>query len=314
MEPIIPQVDKKLVKQELNESTFLRYTSKANNELYVIDNQVAPNALREVARLREITFRDANAGTGKALDLQDFDLYDKACKNLILWDPDHEEIIGGYRFTDWGQVAFEADGQPKVNTSHLFTFTPEFIQGPFSTTIEMARAWVRPDYRTREMGLKSLYALDNLWDGLGGIVATHPKIKYLAGKVSLFKTQPKKSRNAIIYFMQKFLNGGQSMLAKNPEIISPEEAAYYDSIFTASTMMDNYRLLQSFVKSCGDAIPPMVNMYINLSPTMKTFGCVCDPDFGEVYDMFILITLEDVYQERYGRYIQSYFDCCTYQK
>lgn len=314
MEPLIQPIDKALIRKELNSATFLRYTAKANNEIHIITPESAPNTLRELGRLREFTFREANAGTGKEVDLDHFDLEDKACQQLMVWDPENEDIIGGYRFTKWAQASFKEDGQPWVNTAHIFHFTPEFIQGPFADVIEMARAWVQPKYRSREMGRKSLYALDNLWDGIGGLIAKHPEVKYLAGKVSLFVNQPEKSRNAVIYFMDKYLSGGKSVVPKRPEIISPEDKKEYDTIFTQDDAIENYKLLAKYVKSHQDSIPPMINMYFNLSPTMQTFGTVCDPDFGEVYDTFMMITLDDVYPDKKDRYVNPYFEMNTYKE
>lgn len=307
MKPIIDPIDRQLIKAELNENTFLRYTQKAGNEIYIIGPKSAPNTLRELGRIREFTFRDAGAGSGKEVDLDHFDLEDPACSQIIVWDPDNEEIIGGYRFTRWAKATFHPNGQPYVNTEHLFSFSEKFIKEYMPYTIEMARAFVQPKYQSREMGRKSLYALDNIWDGIGGLVASNPDVKYLAGKVSVYKTSPEMSRKAMLYFLEKFYGDREHMLVgKNAETFTDSERKFFDDMFVAQTEKDNYKILNNYVKSLGDSIPPLIHSYIELSSSMKTFGTVLDPDFGDVYDTAMIITLADVYENKRKRYIDSF--------
>ena len=120
--PIIPPVDVELLKQELNENTFLRTTNRGNNELYVVNNETAPNVLREIGRLREVSFRAVGGGSATECDLDHFDLEDKACFQLVVWNPEADEIIGGYRFTRWKMASFFENGQPYVNTQSSSCF------------------------------------------------------------------------------------------------------------------------------------------------------------------------------------------------
>ena len=139
--PIIEPVDVALLKSELNEKTFLRNTNRGNNEIYVVNNECAPNVLKEIGRLREVSFRAVGGGSGTACDLDHFDLDDKACFQLVVWNPEADEIIGGYRFTRWSMASFHENGQPYVNTEHLFDFSQKFIDEYFPYCIEMARAF-----------------------------------------------------------------------------------------------------------------------------------------------------------------------------
>lgn len=308
MTPIIDPVDRELLKKELTKETFLRKTNNANNEIYILNAQTGPNVLREIGRLREISFRSVDGGSGKDCDLDHFDLEDKACYQLIVWDPEHEEIVGGYRFTRWAEASFHENGQPWVNTEHLFDFSEKFLKEYFPYCIEMARAFVQPKYQGREMGRKSLFALDNIWDGIGGLVATSPDVKYLAGKVTVYKSSPEKSRKAILYYLHKFYGDKEGLLtSKRPETYTPQEVEEYERLFSADTAKENYKILNTYVKSFGDAIPPLIHSYIELSSSLKTFGTTFDPDFGDVYDTAMMITLADVYEPKRQRYIESYF-------
>ena len=306
--PIIDPIDVALLKSELNEKTFLRHTNRGNNDIYVVNNENAPNVLKEIGRLREVSFRAVGGGSGTPCDLDHFDLEDKACFQLVVWNPEADEIIGGYRFTRWSMASFHENGQPYVNTEHLFDFSQKFIDEYFPYCIEMARAFVQPKYQSAQMGRKALFALDNLWDGIGGLVATDPSVKYLSGKVTIYSSSPELSRKAMIYYLDKSFGDREGLItSKNPELWTEEQAAMFDEMFTGANYKENYQILNNYVKSMGDTIPPLIHSYIGLSPTMKTFGTTLDPDFGDCYDTAMIITIADVYKEKYDRYIASFF-------
>lgn len=305
--PIIDPVDVRLLKKELNKDTFLRNTNRGNNEIYIVNNETAPNVLREIGRLREVSFRAVGGGSGTECDLDHFDLEDKACFQLVVWNPEDDEIIGGYRFTRWKMASFHENGQPYVNTEHLFDFSQKFLDEYFPYCVEMARAFVQPKYQSAQAGRKALFALDNLWDGIGGIVATDPTVKYLSGKVTIYSSSPDMSRKAMIYYLDKHFGDREGLLtSKRPETCTPEEAEYFEAMFTGANYKDDYLILNTYVKSFGDVIPPLIHSYIGLSETMKTFGTTFDPDFGDCYDTAMLITISDIYKEKYDRYIESY--------
>lgn len=307
MIPIIDSVDVQLLKSELNEKTFLRSTNRGNNEIYVVNNENAPNVLREIGRLREVSFRAVGGGSGKDCDLDHFDLEDKACYQLVVWNPEADEIIGGYRFTRWSMASFHENGQPYVNTEHLFDFSQEFIAKYFPYCIEMARAFVQPKYQSAQAGRKALFALDNLWDGIGGLVASDPSVKYLAGKVTIYSSSPEISRKAMIYYLDMCFGDRKGLItSKNPETCTPEQEKMFKEMFTGATYKENYQILNNFVKSLDDTIPPLIHSYIGLSPTMKTFGTTFDPDFGDCYDTAMMITIDDIYEDKFDRYVASY--------
>ena len=307
--PIIDPVDVQLLKKELNKDTFLRYTNRGNNEIYVVNNETAPNVLREVGRLREVSFRAVGGGSGTECDLDHFDLEDKACFQLVVWNPEDDEIIGGYRFTRWKMASFHENGQPYVNTEHLFDFSQKFLDEYFPYCIEMARAFVQPKYQSAQAGRKALFALDNLWDGIGGIVASDPSVKYLSGKVTIYSSSPDMSRKAMIYYLDKHFGDREGLItSKRPETCTAEEAEYFEEMFNGASYKENYLILNNYVKSLGDTIPPLIHSYIGLSSTMKTFGTTFDPDFGDCDDTAMPITVADIYDDKFSLYIDSYSD------
>jgi hypothetical protein len=304
--PIIEPIDVALLKSELNEKTFIRATIRGNNEIYVFNNETAPNVLKEIGRLREVAFRAVGGGSGTPCDLDHFDLEDKACFQLVVWNPEADEIIGGYRFTKWALASFHENGQPYVNTEHLFDFSQKFLDEYFPYCLEMARAFVQPKYQSAQMGRKALFALDNLWDGIGAIVASDPSVRYLAGKVTIYSSSSELSRKAMVYYLDKFFGDREGLItSKNPERWTAEQAEMFDEMLTGATVKENYQILNNFVKSLGDTIPPLIHSYIGLSDTMKTFGTTFDPDFGDCYDTAMMITIADIYPEKFSRYIEG---------
>lgn len=140
---IIEPVSVELLKSELTPERFLRTTNKAGNEIYVVTGAEAPNVMREIGRLREIAFRAAGGGTGKEYDIDEYDTMEPPCRQLIVWDPAEEAILGGYRFITGNDIRFNSDGSPRIATSHMFEFSKEFIDNYLPYTIELGRSFVR---------------------------------------------------------------------------------------------------------------------------------------------------------------------------
>ena len=127
MEEIIAPISKEVLKSELSEDKRLRFTNKSHNEIYVITAQDSPNVMREIGRLREIAFRAAGGGTGKSMDIDEYDTMEDPYKQLIVWNPEAEEILGGYRYLLGDEVKFDESGKPILATSHMFNFSEDFI-------------------------------------------------------------------------------------------------------------------------------------------------------------------------------------------
>ncbi len=310
MRPIIPPIDKKALKKELTPDKFLRPTNKAHNEIYIVTAHDSPNVMLEIGRLREVSFRSWGGGTGNDLDIDDYDCLDKPYYQLIVWNPQGEEIVGGYRFLPGYDATFDAGGQPLLAMGHLFSFSDTFIREYLPYTVELGRAFIQPNYQTAKMGTKSLFSLDNLWDGLGALIHEVKNARYFVGKVNIYEQYSAYARELLYEYMERFFPDPERLVVPKQPI--PRNPAVRE---TASRIFDpmqdahaNYKTLQRAVRGVGETIPPMFNAYIGLSDTMRTFGTTTDPDFGHTFETGIMITMADLFEAKRKRYIDPYLD------
>lgn len=305
-EPIIPAVDAELIKSELTPERFLRKTNKGGNEIYVTDAHTAPNIMREIGRLREIAFRCAGGGTGKACDIDRYDTMQPPCRQLIVWDPDAELILGGYRFIVGENICVEPNGLPRIATAHMFDFSPRFMSEFLQDTIELGRSFVRLEYQSSKAGAKALYALDNLWDGLGALTVEYPGIKHLFGKVTMYPTYNRECRDMILYFFNKHFPDPDRLVWPRQPLKVDIDTAVMESIFTGATFNDDYRILNAKIREHGFNIPPLINAYMSLSPTMRVFGTAVNDEFGDVEETGIFMSISEIREEKKRRHIDTY--------
>ena len=307
MEKIIDPIDRKLLKAELTPERRLRHTNKSNNDIYIVTWQDSPNVLKEIGRLREIAFRVAGGGTGKSLDLDYFDMCEHPYKQLIVWNPEDEEIIGGYRYLPGNEVKIDDKGQPILATSHMFHFSDEFMNNYMQQTIELGRSFVTLEYQnTRRTAAKSLFALDNLWDGLGALTVVMPNLKYFFGKMTMYPSFNKMARDMILYFLQKhFYDKDHLVTPLNPIQLATDENQLKE-LFKETAFKADYRILNGAVRELGFNIPPLVNAYMGLSPTMRVFGTAINESFGNVEETGILIAVDEILAEKRVRHIDSF--------
>ena len=292
---IIDPIDPQVVENELHQARFLRDSNKGNTQIYVVDGRKSPNVMREIGRLREIAFRAAGGGTGKDCDIDEFDLMDPPCLQLVVWDPETRLILGGYRFITGDNIRFSEPLVPRIATSHMFRFSEKFIRDYLPLTIELGRSFVRLEYQSTRAGSKALYALDNLWDGLGALTVEYPEMRYLFGKVTMYPSYSKECRNMILYFLRPI---------KALDTHTDNEAMA--AIFTADCFKEDYKILNTHVREHGLNIPPLVNAYMSLSPTMRMFGTAINDEFGDVEESGIFFAIDEIFEEKKARHIASY--------
>lgn len=305
-EEIIQPVDKALLKSELTAERQLRMTNKSNNEIYVITAQNAPNVMKEIGRLREMAFRTAGGGTGKAMDIDEFDTMENGCKQLIVWDPEAEEIIGGYRYLFGSDWQVDENGQPKLATSHMFHFSKTFMQDYAPYTVELGRSFVSLEYQNVRKNSKSIFALDNLWDGLGALTIINPQCKYFFGKVTMYPSYIRKGRDMILYFLKKHFDDKDHLISPIKPLKIETPISELERLFNKDSFHDDYRILNKEIRQLGYNIPPLVNAYMSLSPTMKLFGTAINYGFGDVEETGILIAVDEIMEEKRVRHIDSY--------
>ncbi len=300
MNPIIQPVDRKLIIKELTPSKYIRTTRKGRNELYEVTYADSPNIMREIGRLRELSFRTSGGGTGKECDIDEYDTDPKyPYKQLIVWDPDNKEIIGGYRYILCGGLPIE-----KMATKELFTYSDEFVKEYLPFTIELGRSFIQPNYQSMNLRRKSLYSLDNLWDGLGALMIKYSNYKYFFGKVTMYSSYNLKARNTLLNFLHKYFVDTESLVYPIEALDYDCDNKYYQELFKDLEYNDAYRVLQKEIKQNGENIPPLINSYMNLSPSMKVFGTALNKGFGEVEETGILVNIKDIYPEKVERHLR----------
>ena len=303
MEEIIPAVPKKLIKNELTRDKLIRKTNNGGNEVYIFSYLDSPNLMRELGRLREISFREAGGGTGKSLDIDEYDLGDYPYKQLIVWDPVEEEIIGGYRYF----ICRENADPSKLATSHLFRFSEKFIKEYMPFLVELGRSFIQPSYqRTGKSARKGIFALDNLWDGLGAVIIDNPDVRYFFGKMTMYPHFHKKARNLILYFLDNYFGDRENLIVPIEKLHPEYDKKEMEKIFPGTNYLEDYKILSQIVREMRENIPPLFNAYMNLSPTMKVFGTVINHEFGDVEETGLMITLRDLYIKKVNRHLASY--------
>lgn len=308
MKPIIPPVSREKIKAELNEDKFLRNTNNGNNKIYCITAHNAPNTMLEIGRLREITFRLAGGGTGQEVDI---DAYDKALvpyTQLIVWCPETEQILGGYRYIICKNAPRDENNDFVLATSQLFHFSNNYKENYLPRMIELGRSFVTPEFQISNASRKGIFALDNLWDGLGALIVDNPDVEYFFGKVTMYPHYNQEARNMILYFMQKHFRDTENLIS----LLKPLEIEMDDSkmstVFNGIDLKEDYKILNAQVRLLGTNIPPLINAYMNLSASMRMFGTSLNPYFGDVEETAILITIKDIYPSKVHRHIASYME------
>lgn len=308
MEPIIAPIDVDIIKSELTPDKKLRDTNKSHNEIYVINHHDSPNVMMEIGRLREEAFRDSGGGSGMPVDIDEFDTMEQPYQQLLVWDPDAERILGGYRYILGSDIKLDENGQPLLATSHMFHFTDKFIKEYLPYTIELGRSFVSPEYQSSKAGAKALFALDNLWDGLGALIVKLPQMKYFFGKMTMYPEYNRQARDLIQHFLFKHFEDKEKLVIPMEPLKIETDKSYMDSILHETEFKEDYKLLNAEVRRLGENIPPLVNSYMSLSPTMKTFGGGVNHEFSEAEETCILIAFDEIHEAKKARHIESYID------
>ena len=306
MQELIAPINRELLIREFTEEVFLRNTSKLRNQLYLVHAHNAPNVMQEIGRLRELTFRTSGGGTGKAADIDAYDTAEKPFQQLVLWDPEDQEIVAGYRLLFCKDAPRDEQGQIISATSNLFELSEEFVRDYLPDTIELGRSFVQPKYQRASK--KGLFSMDNLWDGLGAVVIQHPDMKYLFGKVTMYPSYNREGRNMLLAFMNHYFPDPDELVRPREAYVFPKDLDPYKDMFQGMAYKEGFTLLNREIRQRGENIPPLINSYMGISPSMKTFGTALNAHFGEVEETGIMVTINDIYDARKERYLNSYYE------
>lgn len=308
MQDIIEPVDRFLLKAELTKEKLLRRTNKSNNEIYIITAHDAPNVMQEIGRLREIAFRYYGGGTGCPVDIDEFDTMEDAYRQLVVWSPEEEQILGGYRFLCGSDVKFDQNGKPMLATSHLFNFSETFNKEYLPYTVELGRSFVTLEYQSTRAGAKGLFVLDNLWDGLGALSVVDPSLQYYFGKVTMYNTYNTEARNLILYFLGQHFPDPEKLITPVHPLETNMDEEKMKALFKNNNFKEDYKILNQEVRKFGINVPPLVSAYMSLSPKMRVFGTAVNHEFGEVEETGILIAIDEILEDKKKRHIETYLN------
>lgn len=298
-------VDRTLLEKELTPERFVKKTNKGDNDIYIVNYHNAPNVLKEIGRLRELSFSQAGGGTGKDIDLDDFDTAENCYEQLIVYDREDREIVSGYRFKDCS-TAISPSGEILLSTKHYFNFSDKFVKEYLPYTIELGRSWVQPLYQAGGgSSRKGIFALDNIWDGLGSIIISYPHIKYFFGKVTMYSSYNQQARNALLYFMNSYFPDLENLVTPIHPIEINSDLSEIKRLIRDKNFDEGLKSLYQYLKRHGETVPPLINTYMKISDTMKSFGTALNPDFGGVEETAILVTIDDIYPEKKERHISG---------
>lgn len=310
---IIPPIDPRVIRSELHEQLMLRKTNRAGNELYSFHANEAPNTMLEVGRLREEAFRAGGAGSGKMADVDEYDMDPNGYKQLIVWDPVHEEILGGYRYILCSQaIETLPDGTltTHLSSDELFQFSQTFIEEYLPKTIELGRSFVRNDLQNtnqKQPALpRSIFTLDNLWDGLGALMLLHDDCQYFFGKMTMYENYDIKARDLIYYYLDTYFKPREQLVVMKYPIPYQTPIEELKEVVTGQDRKADYKSMSKVIRDMGTAIPPLVNAYVGLSDSLMVFGTSYNPFFGDALEACIMVPMEEITPEKKKRHIDSF--------
>ena len=296
------RIKRRVIRAELTDERFVCSTRHGGNLVYDITHHDSPFTMQEIGRLREIAFREAGGGTGYSIDIDEFDTMRKPFHQLLVWSPREKDIISSYRYILGTDIQVNPKGIFSP-TAELFNFSEEFTKNYLPYSIELGRSFVQPKYQASRQGA---FSLDNIWDGLGAIICMNPNVKYFYGKMTMYKSYDKFARDLILYFLKKHFSAKEHLIQPVKPLSLFHDEKELASILVADNFNEDFKILVSETSKLNCKIPPLINIYMGLSPTMYSFGTAENPFFGDVEETAILITIKDIYESKKERHINNF--------
>ena len=293
---IIQANNKILLKEEVNNSEFLGNTLDGKM-IILVDAIKSPFLIKELGRVREISFRAIGGGTGTA---HDNDLYDKYYKHLILWDEEELEVVGAYRIGECKEI-IKSRGIQGLYTYNHCDFNKHF-DDYCNNSVELGRSFVQPKY----WGSR---ALDNLWQGIGAYLASDSNIRYTYGTVTINADTPKKAVAALVYFYSHHFSCSTNMMkAKSPYIISNEDKKYLEELFRGLSYKEGFIVLKKYLKDLGTTVPTLFKQYAELydEGAVRFFDFSVNESLFGVVEGFIIADNSKMKEAKRKRYIKNF--------
>lgn len=283
--------EERSLEREIESLSPLMHSLRGRLMLYTFRGAESPRLMCEVGRLREQAFRASGGGTGRDLDIDDEDWNRGGYRQLVVWDAAHRRILGGYRYA----VGSECD-TGCISSARYFAFSPHFRRCYLPYAIELGRS-----FTVRDETVRSLFAMDALWQGLGRIVTSHHRVRYLFGKVTIYPNYDGEARRLLTLFLEKFFPARQPLM----QALYPFVANRGEDPFCRASYAENYALLVELLRCRGERIPPMIHAYMRLTRSMEVFGSVVNRDFGGVVETAILLPIAKIVSSKRERYFRG---------
>jgi len=281
------------LRKEIRQCDLLGETAD-NKQIYLFEYRPDTSIMREIGRLRELSFRAVGEGTGQRRDL---DRYDPYYMHLVLWDDEDLEIVGAYRLCDTERVLSSA-GIDCIYTASLFLYN-ETMKQYLYRGLELGRSFVQPRY----WGKRSL---DYLWYGIGALLRRNPGYRYLFGPVSISDSYPQATKDLLVTFYDLYFGcDHQPVSPLNPYQIEPDRQADLDRQFCGDDYKKDFTHLKALLHMHGHSVPTLYKQYTEVCED----GGVCfsgfniDPGFAECIDGFVIVDTDRLSGKKRKRYI-----------
>lgn len=263
--------------------------------IFLIERFDSSPIMREIGRLREVTFRAVGEGSGKRRDIDTFDQY---YKHLILWDEDDLEIAGAYRFVDSKEVV-ETHGVKGLYSGSLFELNRKkctFLE----QGLELGRSFVQQKY----WGKRSL---DYLWYGIGAFLARNPQYRYLFGPVTISNSMPQLAKELLIYFYQLYFSKQADIVSSYNPFVFSKPVSVFEKEFGGNNYREDFKNLKSLLNNLGTAVPPLYKQYSELcEPGGVSFlDFNVDPDFKNCVDGLVIVDIVKLKTKKRKRYMED---------
>ncbi|MBN1153991.1 lysophospholipid acyltransferase family protein [candidate division KSB1 bacterium] len=295
---IIHPIDRKLLRDELAKAELLTVTSD-NKKIYLVNFINGQNLVREIGRLREVTFRKVGEGTGNKLDIDEYDRY---YQHVVIWDENEMEIIGSYRLGDATEIIPKYGPQGFYNAS-LFMFSDDFI--PYlEKSLELGRSFIQQKYWRSN-------ALDLLWQGIGAFLKNKPELKYLFGAVSISDNYSEYAKTLLVYFYNYYFGDPENLArSKHRFLLTKQEEEEAMQVVSGSNYEQDFRNLKFTLKTLGFSVPILFRRYTELceGDGVKFLDFGIDESFSNTVDGLVFISLDKLKPSKQKRYFGIEFN------
>ncbi|MDN5106253.1 lysophospholipid acyltransferase family protein [Aliarcobacter butzleri] len=277
---------------ELKKSPLLGQTNDGK-KIYLYDYVEDSIVLKELGRLREISFRKVGEGVNKKRDIDKYDVY---YQHIILYDKNELEIVGAYRIGN-SDMIFKEFGTKGFYSNTLFQFNDEFMFY-LQNSIELGRSFVQPKY----WGTR---ALDYLWYGIGAYVKANPNIKYMFGPVSISGTFPAIAKDMLVFYYNYYYSSEKNLVEARTPFSYSSHIHDIKEFFTLEDKKRDFKSLKIALSNIGVNVPTLYKQYseLTLDDGVKFLDFNVDKNFGDCIDSFILVEIDKIKDSMKQRYM-----------